>query len=135
MSAGNVTWCKDNNVEYMPVVFPGFSWHNLMMARRQNARAVSAQIKEYMENDVTMIYQAMFDEMDEGTAIFKITNNPPAGGVSRFLDLEGLPSDFYLKLLGDAAKELKRKTAQTGRKKTELQSEDGGVKPAPGGIF
>jgi hypothetical protein len=46
-----------------------------------------------------MIYQAMFDEMDEGTAIFKVTNAPPVGE-SRFVTLEGLGSDHYLWLTG-----------------------------------
>jgi predicted P-loop ATPase/GTPase len=57
----------------------------------------------------------MFDEIDEGTAIFKVTNDPPVGGVNRWVDYEGLPSDFYLKLVGDATKELKRRTAEMRR--------------------
>ena len=126
-AADDVAWCKENNVEYMPVVFPGFSWHNLMRSRDQQSRALfnqiprlkgeflSAQLKGHIDNGVSMIYQAMFDEIDEGTAIFKVTNNPPVGGSNRFVDYEGLPSDFYLKLLGDAAKELKQKTAQNAK--------------------
>ena len=50
-----------------------------------------------------MVYQAMFDEVNEGTAIFKCTDNPPVGE-SRFVTYEGLPSDFYLKLVGQAAR-------------------------------
>ena len=53
-----------------------------------------------------MIYQAMFDEMDEGTAIFKCTDDPPVGE-SRFLTLEGLPSDHYLWLTGMGRKLLR----------------------------
>ena len=62
-----------------------------------------------------MIYQAMFDEVDEGTAIFKVTNDPPVGGVNRWVTYEGLPSDFYLKLVGNATKELKQRTAKMTR--------------------
>lgn len=47
-----------------------------------------------------MIYVAMFDEVDEGTAIFKCTNDPPEEEGARFLDYEGLPSDCYLRLTG-----------------------------------
>ena len=120
-AAADVTWCKENNVEYIPVVFPGFSWYNLMKGRNQEAKFdqiprlkgefLSTQIKGHFANNVTMIYQAMFDEIDEGTAIFKCTNNPPVGE-SPFLTMDGLPSDFYLKLLGRATKELKQKTGQ-----------------------
>ena len=47
-----------------------------------------------------MLYVAMFDEVDEGTAIFKCSDSPPAGEGARFLSMEGLPSDFYLRLTG-----------------------------------
>ena len=40
-----------------------------------------------------MAYVAMFDEVDEGTAIFKVTNWPPRPG--RFMTFDGLPSDWY----------------------------------------
>ena len=51
-----------------------------------------------------MIYVAMFDEVDEGTAIFKCANDVPDGAQSKFVTFEGLPNDFYLKLVGKGAK-------------------------------
>ena len=45
-----------------------------------------------------MIYVAMFDEIDEGTAIYKISKNPPLGA-SPFVTFEPeIPSDYYLYL-------------------------------------
>jgi hypothetical protein len=61
-----------------------------------------------MEEGAEMIYIAMFDEIDEGTAIFKTTNYPPVGP-SRFEQFEpDIPSDYYLYLTGMAGKMLKR---------------------------
>ncbi|MBA7714830.1 hypothetical protein ES703_123862 [subsurface metagenome] len=58
-----------------------------------------------------MIYQAMFDEVDEGTAIFKVTNNPPVAPPAQFVtyDIDGypLPSDEYLWLVGQASQALR----------------------------
>ena len=54
-----------------------------------------------------MLYVAMFDEVDEGTAIFKCTNQPPVGSGARFLSYEGLPSDHDLQLIGRAGKVLR----------------------------
>ena len=46
-----------------------------------------------------MAYVAMFDEMDEATAIFKCTSDVPQGA-SPFVTFDGLPSDHYLWLTG-----------------------------------
>ena len=53
----------------------------------------------------------MFDEIDEGTAIFKISHRVPVPTEgSRFVPLEdGLDSGHYLRLAGDAASRLKEK--------------------------
>jgi hypothetical protein len=51
----------------------------------------------------------MFDEMDEGTAILKVTNSPPGQG--HFVTYEGLPSDWYLRLAGEGGALLRRERA------------------------
>ncbi len=62
-----------------------------------------------------MIYIAMFDEVDEATADFKCTNQPPVGEDVSFLAYEGLPSDHYLKLAGRAGRLLRSDPATQGR--------------------
>jgi hypothetical protein len=47
------------------------------------------------------------DEVDEGTAVFKATSSPPAQG--HFVGLEGLPSDWCLRLVGAAASRLRQR--------------------------
>lgn len=102
-------WCRQNGKEYLPVVFPGFSWHNMNSRSPQNqiprlgGKFLWAQYAAAKNAGCTMVYEAMFDEVDEGTAIFKVTNNPPVGE-SSFVTYEGLPSDYYLKLVGAAAR-------------------------------
>ena len=105
----DVQWCQEKHKEFMPVVFPGFSWHN-MNARsplnqipRLKGQFLWTQMVNAKKAGATMVYQAMFDEVNEGTAIFKCTDNPPVGA-STFLTYEGLPSDFYLKLVGKASR-------------------------------
>jgi hypothetical protein len=103
-------WCRQNGVAYMPVVFPGFSWHNLKggppdQIPRRGGAFLWSQYMAAKATGATMVYQAMFDEVDEGTAIFKVTNAPPGGeGKSQFLTYEGLPADFYLKLVGEGTR-------------------------------
>ncbi|HEY3325431.1 MAG TPA: glycoside hydrolase family 71/99-like protein [Planctomycetota bacterium] len=107
--APDIAWCKENKKDYLPVVFPGFSWHNMMPNAKLNqiprlgGKLEWTQCVQAKKAGATMLYQAMFDEVDEGTAIFKCTNNPPVGE-STFVTYEGLPNDHYLKLAGAAGR-------------------------------
>jgi hypothetical protein len=112
VEAPDIAWCKEHGKEFMPVVFPGFSWHNMFAESPSNqiprlgGKFLWTQYVEARKAGAAMIYQAMFDEVDEGTAIFKCTNDPPVGE-STFITYEGLPSDHYLKLVGAATRMLR----------------------------
>jgi hypothetical protein len=54
------------------------------------------------------VFVGMFDEVDEGTAIFKVTNAPPAG--RHFVTDDGLPSDYYPRLTGAATRMIRGET-------------------------
>lgn len=108
----DIAWSGENGIDYMPVVFPGFSWHNnkgdaLGKIPRLKGEFFWSQIVANVKAGADMLYIAMFDEVDEGTAIFKCTNNPPTTGGTQFLTYEGLPSDYYLRLAGAASKLLR----------------------------
>lgn len=115
----DMEWCKANHVAYVPCVTPGFSWHNLSRDQfpddikpvasipRQQGRFYWLQLAAAINSGAGMVYVAMFDEVNEGTAIFKVTDNPPASDIAKFADMEGMPSDHYLWLTGEASKALK----------------------------
>ena len=86
---------KDHN-SFIPRNKGSFLWKQMMGAIRAGAE---------------MIYVAMFDEIDEGTAIFKCAKEVPTGK-STFVPIEeGVESDHYLKLVGEAAKVLRKEKA------------------------
>ena len=107
-----IKWCKANGKDYMPVLFPGFSWHNMKKDAPQNmiprlgGRFFWKQVKGAVDAGAESLYLAMFDEIDEGTAFFKCTNTPPVGE-SSFITYEGEAPDHYLWLAGEAAKYLR----------------------------
>ncbi len=116
--APDLAWCREEGKDYLPVVFPGFSWRNLKPGSpldqipRLKGQFLWTQYVQAQRAGATMIYQAMFDEMDEGTAIFKCTNTPPVGE-SPFVTYEGLPSDHYLWLVRQGGRLLRGETPPT----------------------
>jgi hypothetical protein len=110
--ADDLRECRRNGVRWLPVVYPGFGWDNLKRKPpgtstipRRGGRFLWEQFHALAEMKVDAACVAMFDEVDEGTAVFKVTSSPPAQG--RFLGYEGLPSDWYLRLVGEGARVLR----------------------------
>lgn len=111
---GDLAWCAEHHLDYAPTVFPGFSWHNMFnkspmnQIPRNKGQFYWKQIAGALQNGAQMLYVAMFDEVDEGTAIFKVSKNPPVGE-SNFVSFEkDIPEDYYLYLTGLAAKMLRQ---------------------------
>lgn len=108
-------WCRERQIDYAPCVYPGFSWYNLSKTEfggvhplnqipRQKGKFYWNLISTAVNAGCRMLYVAMFDEIDEGTAVFKCTNDVPVNnGGTRFVDYEGVPSDLYLRITGKAA--------------------------------
>ena len=126
----NLQACTQSGIDFMPVVWPGFSW-----SYRQNNNATGNypfneiprlggtflwrqlynSISIFPSPDQAQVYVAMFDEVNEGTAVFKVTatqGDTPisinsAANVFLALDADAptysnVPSDWYLRLLGTA---------------------------------
>ena len=117
MVEADIQWAKKNQVDYAPLVFPGFSWgnmkgqdHNSFIPRNKGS-FLWKQLMGAIRAGAEMIYVAMFDEVDEGTAIFKCAKKVPVGE-SIFIPVEEeVESDHYLKLVGEAGKILRKEKA------------------------
>ena len=120
-------------VDYMPVVFPGFSYENPVRERnftpeKMQSNIISRrcgafywrQIFNALSADSTMLYVAMFDEVNEGTAIYKMVTKSSGlavDGVETGYQVytpneKGceISSDGYLRLTGAAAAALHNHT-------------------------
>jgi hypothetical protein len=96
---------------YLPVIYPGFSWDNLQqltpgtsLIPRLGGEFLWKQFHAAANLGLDMAYVAMFDEVDEGRAIFKVCNTPPTQ--AHFVTYEGLPADWYLRLTAEGSKML-----------------------------
>jgi hypothetical protein len=108
---------KSKDQTYMPVLFAGFSWHNLQrntrmnLIARRNGEFLWRQAYNARKSGAKCIKIAMFDEYNEATAIAKVAAthaDAPDQGTWLTLDADGqnLPSDWYLRLAYEIAKSL-----------------------------
>ena len=110
----DLAWCQAERKAYLPVIFPGFSWSNLSSLRgkpakldqipRLSGRFLWSQAVAARAAGAKTLYVAMFDEIDEGTAIMKCGGPRPVGN---FVDLSDVPTDHYLWLSGQAGRMLR----------------------------
>ncbi|WP_315065658.1 carbohydrate-binding protein [uncultured Clostridium sp.] len=105
-------YCQQNNIDYQPVIWPGFSWANMTKQNTQNqiprlhGDFMWKQAYDFKSLGISTGYVAMFDEYDEGTAIAKAAENKsmiPNNQYFLTLNADGVEcsSDFYLRLAGD----------------------------------
>ena len=112
----DIKWAAANGVDYAPLCFPGFSWENMIrkgrgiQIDRNSGSFFWKQLHNVIESGAEMIYIAMFDEIDEGTAIFKCAHRVPVPAEnSEFVPMdEDVPSDHYLFLAGEAGRMLRK---------------------------
>ena len=111
---------KKCGAEYMPVVFPGTAFHNndaghtnlFNATPRRGGLFYWRQVYNAVSIGVPMIYNAMFDEVDEDTAMYKIAAtqaDQPVGVDLVNMNTDGiqLPNDWYLRLAGSATQMLR----------------------------
>lgn len=115
----DVAEAKKAGMAYLPVIYPGFGWTNLKGKDSASANIPRLGGEFFWRQFVTakdlgleMAYIAMFDEVDEATAIFKVSNSPPTQ--ANFVTYDGLPSDWYLRLTGEGSKMIR------GERKTQV---------------
>jgi hypothetical protein len=106
---GDLAELKGLGIGYMPTAFPGFSWDNLRQKPpgtttipRRKGEFYWRQFAIFRALDVRTVFVGMFDEVNEGTAIYKVANQTPVG--ENFVTCEGLPTDWYLRLTGAATR-------------------------------
>lgn len=108
---------RKQRIDYLPVIYPGFAWSNLHdgppnQIPRNGGRFYWSQVYNAMSSGAVMMKVAMFDEVDEATAMFKTAptaQQAPVGIHTLTLDAddESLPSDWYLRLGGETSRALR----------------------------
>jgi Ricin-type beta-trefoil lectin domain-like len=117
--AGDMEKCKANNVMFIPVINSGTHIAGPppippavpVVPRRSGNYLWEQFVAASKTGTINSAFIAMFDEINEGTQIMKIENNPPTQ--APFLTYDGATSDYYLRLVGVGAKMLKNHTPIT----------------------
>jgi len=118
-------YCDTKHIDYMPVIFPGFSWHNMHRGStpfnqipRRGGNFFWRQSYNVISAGVNMVYIAMYDEVDEGTAMYKVSTSAatqPANARFVSLNQDGylLPSDWYLRLADATGRVIRKQLPNT----------------------
>lgn len=77
--AGDIKWAKENNIVYAPLCLPGATDLHMHPQYGPNEGRYGGQyfwnqLYHSISSGAEAIYIAMFDEIDEGTAIYKVLN-------------------------------------------------------------
>lgn len=114
MWPGDQEECAAHGILWIPTVYPGFSWDNLTrqppgssLIERRGGEFLWEQFVELHRLGCDTVHLSMFDEVDEGTALFKVTSEPPEN--AHFVGYDGLPSDWYLRLVREGIAMLRGK--------------------------
>lgn len=93
---GDIAFARANGQVYMPVIFPGFSSFNQSHGQQAfNSRPrkcggfLNMQISSMLALGVTSFYGAMYDEANEGTALFRARLDTISSPGAHFLGSEG----------------------------------------------
>lgn len=112
--AADIAKCKANHVIFIPVINPGTHiagpppiLPKLPTVPRRMGNYLWEQFVAASKTGViNSVFVAMFDEINEGTQIMKVTNYPPTQ--FPFLTYHGATSDYYLRLVGVGGRMLKK---------------------------
>lgn len=114
----DLAYCQQHGLDYNPVVSPGASTYHLRDSAemlnwkpRDGGHFLWKQVYEVCNMGSKFMYVAMFDEIDEGTAMYKLVPTRadcPVGAEQVPLNEDGynLPSDWYLQVGREAQKML-----------------------------
>ncbi len=116
---GDLALTQANGQVYLPVIYPGFSSFNqsrMTQKFEKRPRAcgqfLTLQTSDLLQVGISSFYVAMFDEANEGTAVFTTRFEPfsSSAGEARFMDsTPGCENEgsLYLGLLGDLSTRVK----------------------------
>jgi len=118
---GDAKLTSSRKQDYAPVAYPGASTgyrtpRHVNYIKRSAGKFMKAQTDAFLKLDgATFYYIAMFDEVQEGTAIYKFAANEaesakaPRAFVTASIDGVDCPGDLYLKMAGQYALAAKKR--------------------------
>ena len=108
--AADLADATNHGMFYYPELYPGFSWSHLNggpfnQVPRFGGNFLWNQFVAVANLGLDWAYVGMFDEVDEGTAIYKVTSTPPTQAQFLTYDQDGiaLPNDWYLRLTAEGS--------------------------------